>query len=81
MKHYFIVNPAAGKGKDPEALIERIKKACREKATDFEIPQNRTRLFVVGFRGDLKVSPKDMEIKTKELKTEKTLKPNFITLI
>ena len=37
MKHYFIVNPAAGKGKDPEALIERIKKACREKATDFEI--------------------------------------------
>lgn len=37
MKHYFIVNPAAGKGKDPEALIERIKKVCREKAADFEI--------------------------------------------
>ena len=37
MKHYFIVNPAAGKGKDPEAMIEKIKKACREKAIDFEI--------------------------------------------
>ena len=37
MKHYFIVNPAAGKGKDPQALIERIEAACREKLTDFEI--------------------------------------------
>jgi YegS/Rv2252/BmrU family lipid kinase len=37
MKHYFIVNPAAGRGKDPKALIERIKAACLEKATDFEI--------------------------------------------
>ena len=37
MKHYFIVNPAAGKGKDIKALIERIEGACREKLTDFEI--------------------------------------------
>ena len=37
MKHYFIVNPAAGKGKDPRALIERIEAACREKLIDFEI--------------------------------------------
>ena len=37
MKHYFIVNPAAGKGKDPKALIERIEKSCRERLTDFEI--------------------------------------------
>ena len=37
MKHYFIVNPAAGKGKDPKALIEKIEGACREKLIDFEI--------------------------------------------
>lgn len=37
MKHYFIVNPAAGKGKDPKALIERIEERCRRKLTDFEI--------------------------------------------
>lgn len=37
MKHYFIVNPAAGKGEDPKALIERIEKCCRKRLTDFEI--------------------------------------------
>lgn len=37
MKHYFIINPAAGKGKNTESLIERIKSACREKLIDFEI--------------------------------------------
>ena len=37
MKHYFIVNPAAGKGEDPKALVERIEAACLEKLIDFEI--------------------------------------------
>ena len=37
MKHYFIVNPAAGKGKDPKALIARIEEICRKRKTDFEI--------------------------------------------
>ena len=37
MKHYFIVNPAAGKGKDPESLVKKIEAACREKLADFEI--------------------------------------------
>ena len=37
MKHYFIINPAAGKGKDPEALVAKIKAACREKLIDAEI--------------------------------------------
>lgn len=37
MKHYFIVNPAAGKGKDTYALIERIENSCRAKSIDFDI--------------------------------------------
>lgn len=37
MKHYFIINPAAGKGDDSVSLTEKIEKACREKLVDFEI--------------------------------------------
>lgn len=37
MKHYFIINPAAGTGKNVSAMIERIEKSCKEKLADFEI--------------------------------------------
>jgi len=40
------------------------------KATDFGIPQNRTRIFVVGFRKDLEVSLEGFEVEKQELKTE-----------
>ena len=38
-------------------------------ATDFGIPQDRTRLYVVGFRNDLNIDP-NIEIKKKKLNTE-----------
>ena len=37
MKHYFIINPAAGKGDSTASLTEKIEKACREKLVDAEI--------------------------------------------
>ncbi len=37
MKHIFIVNPVAGKGRHVGPLTEQIKTVCREKGTDYEI--------------------------------------------
>jgi len=37
MKHYFILNPAAGKGKKQNDLADAIKKACTERSVDYEI--------------------------------------------
>lgn len=37
MKHYFVLNPAAGKGKEQITLEESIKKVCTERGVDFEI--------------------------------------------
>jgi len=37
MKHYFIINPAAGTGKNVPSLIEKIETVCREKKAEFEI--------------------------------------------
>ncbi len=37
MKYYFVVNPAAGKGKEQIALEKEIERVCRERAVDFEI--------------------------------------------
>ena len=37
MKHYFIVNPAAGNGQSLEGLMERIEATCRDARVDFEI--------------------------------------------
>ena len=37
MKHYFIINPAAGSGKTIRELKESIEAACRKKGRDFEI--------------------------------------------
>ena len=41
------------------------------KATDYGIPQNRTRIFVVGFDKKLEVDLSSFEIQKKELKTKK----------
>lgn len=37
MKHYFVVNPLAGKGNRVEELTETIKSACAERGVDYEI--------------------------------------------
>ena len=37
MKHYFIINPAAGNGKDQEALLPRIMNAAKSWRADYEI--------------------------------------------
>lgn len=37
MKHIFIVNPAAGKGKTLPAMLQRITYACKEHEVDYEI--------------------------------------------
>lgn len=37
MKHIFIVNPVAGKGRHVAPLTEQIKTICREKGADYEI--------------------------------------------
>lgn len=37
MKHYFIINPAAGKGSGVNDFAEKIKAACRERLVDAEI--------------------------------------------
>lgn len=37
MKHYFIINPAAGSGKKIKSLIERIESACKKRGAEFEI--------------------------------------------
>lgn len=37
MKHRFIINPAAGKGKIAAGLFESIERVCRERALDFEV--------------------------------------------
>ena len=40
------------------------------KATDFGIPQNRTRIFVIGFKNSLGIDPNDIVLETKELDVE-----------
>lgn len=40
------------------------------KATDYGIPQNRTRIFVVGFKKDLEIDLSNFEIPKQELTTE-----------
>lgn len=37
MKYYFVINPAAGKGKNTEELTKRITDACESTEVDFEI--------------------------------------------
>ncbi len=37
MKHHFVINPAAGKGKKIDALQNEINKICIERELDFEI--------------------------------------------
>lgn len=37
IKHFFIINPAAGKGKAQSSLIEAIKDACHVAKADYEI--------------------------------------------
>ena len=37
MKHYLIVNPAAGNGKKIKSLIARIEAACKKRGAEFEI--------------------------------------------
>lgn len=37
MKHYFVLNPAAGKGKEQVELEKEIDRVCRERGVDFEI--------------------------------------------
>lgn len=37
MKHVFIVNPVAGKGRHVPSLTARIHEVCREKGADYEI--------------------------------------------
>ena len=42
MKHIFIVNPAAGKGKTLPAMLQRITYACNEHEVDYEIYHTAT---------------------------------------
>ncbi len=42
MKHIFIVNPAAGKGKIIPALLQRITFACQKLGVDYEIHNTST---------------------------------------
>jgi len=42
MKHIFIVNPAAGKGKILPALLQRITYACQKLEVDYEIYHTKT---------------------------------------
>ena len=42
MKHIFIVNPAAGKGKTLPAMLQRITYACKEHEVDYEIYHTAT---------------------------------------
>ena len=37
MKNYFVINPAAGKGKEQIALEKEIERVCRERGVDFVI--------------------------------------------
>lgn len=37
MRHCFIINPAAGKGKSVDMLSEKISRACEGRGVDFEI--------------------------------------------
>ena len=37
MKHYFIMNPAAGKGKRFQDVIDSIHKVCSERGVDYEV--------------------------------------------
>ena len=37
MKHVFVINPAAGKGKKQKDFAEQIKNICTELGADFEI--------------------------------------------
>ena len=42
MKHFFIVNPAAGKGKILPALLQRITFACQKLGVEYEIHHTST---------------------------------------
>ena len=42
MKHIFVINPAAGKGKKLPAVLSAITYACEELEVDFEIYHTRT---------------------------------------
>ena len=37
MKNYFVINPAAGKGKEQIALEKEIERVCRERGVDYVI--------------------------------------------
>ena len=37
MKHFFIINPTAGTGKNHNDLVERIHSICRDKSLEYEI--------------------------------------------
>ena len=37
MKHFFIINPAAGKGVESSSIVESIKAACLAEGAEFEI--------------------------------------------
>ena len=41
MQHIFLINPAAGGGKDTSALIEKIKTVCEKRAADYIIYQTK----------------------------------------
>ena len=41
MKHIFIINPAAGKGKEFAGLCDRIQAVCEERGEDYEIYRTR----------------------------------------
>ena len=42
MKHIFLVNPAAGKGKTLPALLQRITYSCEKLGVDYEIYHTTT---------------------------------------
>ena len=42
MKHIFVVNPAAGKGKSLPALLASITYTCEELEADYEIYHTKT---------------------------------------
>jgi YegS/Rv2252/BmrU family lipid kinase len=49
MKYYFVINPAAGKGKNTEGLSEKIKSVCEKAKVDFEIYRTKARGDAIDF--------------------------------
>ena len=43
MKHIFLINPAAGKGKSEEAIRPRIEDYCGKNGIDYEIYVTKAR--------------------------------------